>query len=296
MKKLIWILLGALAWVSCEKEDDLIPSKQRDDYFSVSASDTVNNPEAALRYHFYEKNKMHLLFNDTLRHENRGTYNDGTPYWFTEVIDLGYSIESEGADFQFEYLTDLDEQKKGVEFAEKYILPHLSGKMRPYSLLLLKNLEEYDDYEEEFVESYAYTGMRCMALNVGSVLELEDEEDIAECSADIFYNMVSAKIKSWDKEAMEDFYFFCDEYYYEDYDVFFDSSKKPEIEILWEYGFLDGKKKWFYKKSEDLDSYLKALFYWEEDETIEEYYAGYDIVLKKFSILKNLIESNGYKF
>ena len=41
---------------------------------------------------------------------------------------------------------------------------------------------------------------------------------------------------------------------------------------------------------------MDALFYWEEDETFEEYYAGYAKVLRKYEILRNIIEDHGYKF
>ena len=201
IKMIYWIWLGAMMLASCDKEDDLTPSGEREDYFSVSASDTIGDPEAALRYRFYSCNKVHLLFNDTLQHEQRGTYADGTPYWFTEVIDLPYTIESTGSGLRFLYLTDLEDQKKGAEFVEKYILPHVSGEMRPYSVFLVEKLEQKKESKWKIIDYYA--GRRCLAVNVASILEMDDEEEIAEWSTDLFYDMIISKINSWDKEALE---------------------------------------------------------------------------------------------
>ena len=298
IKMIYWIWLGAMMLASCDKEDDLTPSGEREDYFSVSASDTIGDPEAALRYRFYSCNKVHLLFNDTLQHEQRGTYADGTPYWFTEVIDLPYTIESTGSGLRFLYLTDLEDQKKGAEFVEKYILPHVSGEMRPYSVFLVEKLEQKKESKWKIIDYYA--GRRCLAVNVASILEMDDEEEIAEWSTDLFYYMIISKINSWDKEALEEFYAVCAPYYDEYYTTYAEElgwSKKPTNEQLLELGFIGGPSgSFFEEQEEDFENYMDALFYWEEDEPFEEYYAGYAKVLRKYEILRNIIEDHGYKF
>ncbi|MDE7074137.1 MAG: hypothetical protein K2O69_03685, partial [Odoribacter sp.] len=89
MKKIYIALLFLAGLSACTKEDDLTPSGARDDYFTVSPDAT--DPESVLRREFYNSTGVHLLFNDTIRHEQDGTYADGTPYYVTETIDLGYS-------------------------------------------------------------------------------------------------------------------------------------------------------------------------------------------------------------
>ena len=88
MKKIYYIILLCLLTVtfSCNKEDDLEPTDMRYDYFTVSPD--ANDEESLLRRKFYEDHNIHLLFNDTLRHEQRGTYADGKPHWFTEQLAL----------------------------------------------------------------------------------------------------------------------------------------------------------------------------------------------------------------
>lgn len=84
---------------------------ERDDYFSVP--ENANDPESVIRRKFYTDHGVHVLFNDTLRHEQRGTYADGTPYWFTETVDLSYSQRQDlGKLLQFELSSILKKKKR----------------------------------------------------------------------------------------------------------------------------------------------------------------------------------------
>lgn len=301
MNKIIWILLGALMWVSCDKEDDLTPSGKRDDYFTLSPADTVNNPLNALRYRFYEKNNVHLMFNDTLRQEDRGTYADGTPYKYTEVIDFSYSMEGAPGNYDWEYVTDFEEQKKSAEFLDEYILPHLGGTMSPYSVFLVKDLKK-DNNAQDY-----YSGMRCFVLNVSGMLELEEDEEIAEYSNVLFHNIMLSKFNTMQyddegKKAFEEFGSFSKNYYGKYLNTFEQwKTKDPTDEELWEIGvFRFVNAGWFGKfiltEHADRLDYLEKIFYWKEDVSFEEYYAEYPIVLKKYAALKKVVEDLGYKF
>ena len=92
MNKIYYFLFLSLLLGACTKEDALEPTGANDDYFTVPA--TATDPESVMRREFYEETGVHLLFNDTLRHEQRGTFEDGNPRWYTETIDLGYSMTS----------------------------------------------------------------------------------------------------------------------------------------------------------------------------------------------------------
>ena len=113
MKKIYYIILLSLLTVtfSCSKEDDLEPTDMRYDYFTVSPD--ANDEESILRRKFYEDHNIHLLFNDTLRHEQRGTYADGTPHWFTELLDLSYDITTTKNETRFTYIRDHQKQEEG---------------------------------------------------------------------------------------------------------------------------------------------------------------------------------------
>ena len=81
-----YFCLIALFAAGCAKEDGLEPSGIREDYFTVPEDAT--DPVSVLRRNFHERTGIHLLFNDTLRHEQQGTNPDGTPRWYTETIDF----------------------------------------------------------------------------------------------------------------------------------------------------------------------------------------------------------------
>lgn len=291
MNKIILLAIVLSVLISCNKEACLEPTGVRDDYFSVSVDAT--DEVSVLRRDFYEKNKVHILFNDTLRHEQRGTYADGSPYWFTEVLELDYSMTSGGNNaLRFNYLKDIDEQKKGADFVERYILPHLVSPMRPYSVILFEKLEQKKGAKWKALDFY--NGMRCFALSMQNIFDKDDDE-LKEFFADIFYDMIYNKLETMNDEVLETFYVFGAEFYDEYYmDCGFD--EKPSLEELLKLGFLGGLRSFFYDKYDDMESYLEALFYWEEDSSFEEYYVEYPVVIQKYEILKKIIEDLGYKF
>lgn len=302
MNKWIGILLAVSLLASCSKEDDLTPSGARDEWFTLSPTDTAGSPLNALRYRFYEENNVHLMFNDTLRHELRGTYADGSPYWYTEVIDFSYSMESTPGSYRWEYVTDFEEQKKSAAFLEKYILSHLGGVMSPYSVFLVKDLEER--YGSGWRTIDFYSGMRCFVLNVSDVLELEDEEEIAVWGNDFFYNMLNTKFTDMyyanEVGAFAEFDSFSAEYYGAYLDEFEQwEEEDPTQEELYEIGlfeFFDVWGKYFPYANRDRRDYLQKIFYWEEEVPFEEYFADYPVMVKKYEALKKVIEDLGYKF
>lgn len=308
MNKIKWMLIGiaALTLTSCGHEDELTPSGAKENHFAVEAIDTVGNPTNALRYEFYKDHKIYLFFNDTVRKEARGTYADGTTNWFVEMLDIDFSIESNGYSYNYEYSTDLEEQKKCIAILENHIIPHI-GKfgdpLYPYSFLVVKEMKRSGKKT-----SYVYNkGMRCLALNLGKVLQMDDEEEIAEyCKEKIFYAMIYAILEDLDDDpVLNEFYAFCSPYYNKKYTNIEINGKnlteKPKKETFMQLGFLDGgsestKTKFCYD-SDDLVIYMKALFFWDEEESFESVYKDYAVILQKYALLKGLIEDTyGYKF
>ena len=177
MNKIYYFLFLSLLLGACTKEDALEPTGANDDYFTVPA--TATDPESVMRREFYEETGVHLLFNDTLRHEQRGTFEDGNPRWYTETVDLGYSMTSFDDAPALTYLQTKQEKEKAVEFVSKYILPHLGQAVRPYSFLMVNTIygRDPDTYRKGILKYYI--GMRTMALSMEPILKLETEEDYA---------------------------------------------------------------------------------------------------------------------
>ncbi len=291
MKKIYYIILLCLLTVtfSCNKEDDLEPTDMRYDYFTVSPD--ANDEESLLRRKFYEDHNIHLLFNDTLRHEQRGTYADGTPHWFTELLDLSYDITTTKNETRFTYIRDYQKQEEGIRYAETYILPHLGEGLRPYSIFLVETLEE-DDWGWKNI--FYYNGKRCLALATQGIAGMEEEE-LKERCIDIFYNIVYNKTNYYDEELNE-FMALGNNLHGETLESA-GLSDDPTNEEIYALGFLTWST-WYQEfpsRSSDFTSFLKAVFY-QKEEDFKARYASYPLILQKYDIMKEVVKQKGYIF
>jgi hypothetical protein len=276
---------------ACSKEEKLEPTEMRYDYFTISPDAT--DEESILRRTFYETNKIHLLFNDTLRHEQRGTYADGTPYWFTELLDLSYNITGTTDGARFTYIQDIRHKEEAVHFVETYILPHLGEGLRPYSIFLVEKMESYS---YGWSETNFYNGRRCLALSTQGISDM-DEEEIKEQCIDIFYSIIAGKTKYYDEELTE-FIAFGAPYYGEYFSSFQSLTKpKPTAEEMYTLGFISWSSwsSYFPYESSDLTAFLKAVFY-EDEDTFKTQYAEYPVILQKYDIMKEVVKKKGYIF
>lgn len=161
------LLFGMTAVMSCsDSEEALTPSNAQDDFFSVPEG--ANDPVSLLRKDFHEKYGMHLLFNDTLRTQPK-----------TETIDFNYALSNYGtACFAFEYLdNDIQTLTTATSTFEEKIMPHLSKKILPYSLLLVSRIG-YDQYgyEEDMDYVSSVSCFRCLAIAIGDKMFLRRKE------------------------------------------------------------------------------------------------------------------------
>lgn len=296
MKKNYYILiLCLLSLVACSKEEKLTPSGAKENYFAVPEDAT--DAESVLRRDFYEQHRVHLLFNDTLYHELEGYYPDGTPYYNTELLDIRYSMTSQDmTEMVYEYLTDIDEQRKAVEIVENYILPHLGDGFLPYSMFLTRDLQTLQ-YGVLLTPITYYEGERCFAINAGNMIDATEDEIQSKCN-DIFYSLVYSKM-TLKTTALEDFYAYGTPYYSQMLSNWGISTfpTAEELQYMNSLGFLNDELLFllFPSKSRDLENYLKAIFYDTED-NFKAMYAAYPVILEKYDILKEIIEELGFKF
>lgn len=294
MEKIYYIFIFcilATCHISCSEEDTLEPSGIYENSFMISPD--ANDPESVLRREFYERNGVHLLFNDTLRHEQVATNADGTPYWFTETVDIAYGISSYSDDpFNFGFIKDQTTRQASINFVETYILPHLGNGLRPYSIFLTTEIS-YIDYFDDLIYLDYYNGMRCFVINVKDALQMEDAGKKA-FSTNIFRNIVSKKINQLDKSLLAEFYSFCDSYYGKQYSNF-GIPNNPAFEVVYALGFLDKRSSYFVYKDTDQTNYIDAIFNNDEQE-FKQQYADYPIILQKYDLLKKVISNMGFIF
>lgn len=301
MKKTYYFLiLCALGLFACAKEDALTPNEAPVNYFMIPADAT--DAESVLRREFYEKNGVHLLFNDTLRHELMGYYSDGSPYYFTELLDFGYSMTSQSyPNITYSNITDIEDQCRAAKTVEDYILPHLSEKMLPYSMYLVRGLQSYTLYIGMLPTAY-YEGERCLLLNAGTMSDTTDSGRQDMCNS-VFTHLISKGLAN-ETLALEEFYDYCLEYYggyFTDYGIGGDYGlflTQEEVDYINSLGFLGDITTLmlsFPTSDTDLNNYVQAILN-DTEENFKATYAAYPAIIEKYDILKKIIVEQGFKF
>ena len=245
------------------------------------------------------------MFNDTLRKKMLGHDVDGFPIYAFETVELGYGVVTASSDkFTFRYLSDLEDKKNVTGFVKENILPLLEERAYPYSFLLVDTVfrtrflvEEGDDIGSGLWGSRTaidfYSGVRCLALSLGGVLEMDDVGK-REFMRELFKGMIESSLTVMTTELAA-FYAFGEEYYGEgDLEVGWDIDY---VEDLRELGFLEGYISYGYAyfplKHEELAAFINALF--EDEETFLGENEEYPFVIQKYNLLKEIVKDLGYR-
>ena len=83
-----WLILCVGVCIGCSDKEEVVPSDLKDNYFAVP--DDATDPESLLRKSFKQETGIHLLFNDTLRCELRGTDRYGEKSYLVETVNYSY--------------------------------------------------------------------------------------------------------------------------------------------------------------------------------------------------------------
>ena len=306
MKRIYYLLICYLLLTvlySCDKEDTLEASNINEDYFTIPADAT--DPVSVLRRKFFERNGVHLLFNDTLCHEQRGTNPDGSPYWFTEVIDPAYGLTTSNSNnYQYDYLADETAMQDAIDFVENYFLSYLGEKLRPYSILIIQKMYNLDpSYGSKWTsatvpvrEVQYYNGSRCFVINMNKAGNTDASRK--KICQGIFKSIIDSKIGLLDAGVMDEYYAFCTPYYSKKLSTF-GIPNAPSIEMTLPYGFIqphDGYMySYFLSKSTELTQFLTAFFANSESE-FKTKYEGYPILIQKYDIMKKITTDMGFTF
>ena len=285
---------------SCKKEKALDPEEDnRSTYFLPAA--TATDEESVLRRTFYGQEKSYLLFNDTLRHEYLGVDNNGTNRYFTETVDLTYSIGTtiEGANaYTHELLETIEQKREAITFMKGYVLPHLGAKLRPYSWLLVKNTSTLDVFG--FPNSVtAVANQRCIAVSVEDIVNAT-EDDKKTLANTILSVTLSNKLAQ--NAALVNKFYSISEKLYDGKFPLDDQTDEGNLEALNQRGFI--VQKWVIEpfwaaygsipsKEKDLESYIKLIFN-NSPQEVNAQYANYPIVLQKYSRIKEVLNEIGY--
>mgnify|MGYP002620259719 CR=1 FL=1 len=313
MKKNIYSLVAlcfiTIALAGCGS-DEVTPGTSETDMWLHPYG--ASSADQALQSQFYQKNKIYLLFNDTLRKQQVATNPDGTPFYDMETIDLtyymiGYSSYLDAA-FTYEYLqTDVDKQA-ATAFIQDQVLPCLSGDLLPFSILLVNKINQYSrQYSYQSMtrtNPIVYAGYRCTAIAADGIAEMSHQQKITARN-NILKAIINNKMSALPADTFDDFYSYCSAYYStyamrEAAETFFAQYPTPM-----DIGLLDNSVSYYAwrttgslimyniaAKSYDLQDYTNAVFTYSDAEFAEKY-GEYPIVMTKFRLLKQIFAQIG---
>ncbi len=134
--KLIYGILIAILLAGCGKEDTLSPTYADENWFSVE--DDPNDELTHLRYLIYTEHGVPIFYNDTLGSVVRYD-KSGKAYTHYEILRVGYNVSSSAATKYV--LPDNEEDVLDmVELMDEYLFELLPKERRPLSYLLVDTL------------------------------------------------------------------------------------------------------------------------------------------------------------
>ena len=291
----IMTLMLSLVFTGCGKEDGLTPDyKNPSDYFQPSTDD--NSEEAQLRRQFYAESGSYLIFNDTIQRNYTGTDINGNPSYFVETVDLTYSVGLSAyisTHYSYTYLETLEQKQQTTDFLRTYILPHFTGKLRPYCWFVCNVISTWNDNNSTISKPYAASNQRCIAVAANYLVQRERSDAQKKNYAQRILNAVIGQLAMNHSEDFTDFYTYSSDYYGRDY-ISMGYEDKPSTQELYTLGFLSSTASaTFPSSTTDLNSYA-LLVIQNSEEQLNQRFANYPIVLQKASVVREVLTQLGY--
>lgn len=298
MKKFYYIfsIVVSMMVVSCS-EDGVTPHlKDTTQAFLPAADD--NSEEAQMRRDFYQAYGSFLLFNDTLQHEELGKDVNGDMHYFTEVLDLNYQVgmsTESNEKFRFTPMTDLEQKREAVQYIKDYLLTHLTGKLKPYSWLLVDKIQR--DFLGTVSSPYAATGQRAVVVACNLLPRMTDAQKVQYTTQ--VMNTIIAKLANDNAAAFEEFLQVSKAYY--DGEFTAPATNAENTALLNQVGFIsrginDFKQEdngLYPSQEQDIKAYARLVVA-STAEAIATKYADYPLVLEKCDIMRKTLKSLGY--
>ena len=298
MKKFYYILMIGMSVMAVSCSEDGVTPHLKDATLAFLPAADDNSEEAQMRRDFYQAYGSFLLFNDTLQHEALGKDVNGDMHYFTEVLDLNYQVgmsTESNEKYKFIVMTDTEAKKVAVQYLKDYLLVHLTGKLKPYSWLLVDKIQR--DYIGSVSSPYAAAGQRSIALAC-NVLPRLTEEQKEQYTVQVMTTIIG-KLASDNAAAFGDFLQVSMTYY--DGSFATPSTNAENTALLNQVGFISRGSNEFKQEinglypnqEQDIKAYAR-LVVTSTAETIATKYADYPLVLEKSDIMRKTLKSLGY--
>jgi len=296
MKKIVlfiqaFFLMSAL--VSCNSEDNLEADIHDPNVF-FEPDPNAQDEESVMRRQFKSKYGSYLLFNDTIQKNFLGFDINGDSVFRVELVSVDYTIGQTAYannGYTYLYLSTIQEKKDALDFLEQYVLNHVTEKLMPYSWMLCRQIN-YDDGSQH---PYAVAGQRCIVVATGLVSRLRTEAQKKQY-IDRILNMILGTLVMNNYEAFSEFLSISKGSYGINISA---SSDEVLRNYCRQHGFFDFINGLFNKSTpseeEDLKLFCTYLLNYDDD-YVETTFKEYPLVLKKWTLFKNVIYELGFRY
>ncbi len=279
------------AMLSCSDENSDIDYEDPTDYFmpAKDATDEVS----VLRRQFKEEEKSYLLFNDTLQHYYTGTDINGDKQYFTELLDVKYAVGGNittSDKYTYTYLTT-EKCIDATDYLKKYILIHLSDKLRPFSWFLAGTITGKNS-SGAIVKPYAVSGERTIVLACSQLSSLTTDARRQQLATRHLLTIIG-NVASNNSAAFSDFTTICSQYYKTNLNT---PSGMSANDYVRSYGFASSTSSYTFPSQDDDISSFATMVITYTDEQIERIYANYPIVVQRAKLFKADLINLGYTF
>lgn len=293
-------LLPVVTLSGCKGDEDaLTPSDPISNPYEVPSGAT--GLDAELRRQFFNDHGCYLLFSTELNGSTGGTLAGN------EKEDLRWNLTSfDNSEWVLTTFDTDEEKQQAYDIIENIFIPHIDPSKLPYSILPVKEYYTLRSNGNKFRDVKFREVFRCTAYNIGSFLGL-DEDGQEEAFRDMVYDIIKKNYSSYSDE-MADFIAVSAEYYdnycIDYYPDWVDMDLDERLQAVNELGFLNYEEDW-YDESEydeirldgsDIIDFAEAVLYTDPEDFYEQW-DGYDIIIKKYEIMKRIIaEEVGFIF
>ena len=288
--------MSVFMMAACGGDEDTLSTEYQDPTVHFFPDPSATDETSVLQREFKKKYDSYLLFTDTLQHYQIGVDVNGDPQYFTELLNILYSVGQTASivDRQtYTYFTSYDEKKFAVEYMENYILTHITGKLRPFSWFLAKSIEVKDN-RGNITRPFAATGQRAIIVSLGQALRLSESGKTT--LARRILNTIIGQLAANNSDAFKDFYAVSGSAYSIPYSL---PEGVTRDQLLHENGFISPATSnpniYFPNQRDDLSSFSLVVVSY-TDERIEKDYGQYPLIMKKIQIVKEVLTNLGYVF
>lgn len=289
--------LAVFGMTSCSKEGD--PEFEfTDPSDTFKPKDTDSEAIAKLRQDFQNEYGTYLLFNDTLQHTYLGKDINGDDKYFTELLDIKYQVGQTSSSTKTYTYTNLNSYEKcaeAVDYLKKYILPHLSKNLNPFSWYLTSIIHGKTSSGND-LRPYAVSGQRSVVLSCKYLPQLKTEEKKKQLAKRHLLIVAQALATNYSSQ-FADFTAVSSKYYGTNFENFGTGDDGiDDTERVRQKGFINFIANTYYPElQDDINAYTSLVMSYNDDQ-IAVKYAAYPLIVKKAKMFRQDLINLGYIF